>query len=164
MRRDELFFLRNDLSNDRMNKSYGWRLTASSISIAALLFASAVAAQNVTPANLVGTWKSKNGEATYIFSKNHDFEYRRPLPVVQGKKNETSDSPRSHVIRGAWELGTPACTLGQTQGNLMLYFSQARCCFNVRFLGSNLILVHHSAMAISGSEACRDEVIAKDGQ
>lgn len=123
--------------------------------LAPMVITAAYGASPVTEKTLRGMWKEKSGDNVYVFSSNHEFEYRYPTHrYVNNIKQEWIESET-----GAWQFGTEMCEFGKQKGNLMIHLGTKRCCHIAFFLGANLVLNTVSPQQFDN--VCSDRVLVK---
>lgn len=89
--------------------------------------------------NTLGTWRDNSETYVYTFQKDNDFLFRgqKWLPKPNGGAYEPRET------KGAWQYSRGMCWLGENKeqpGNVMIYADTLQCCFNMRSLGSKLLL------------------------
>ena len=120
--------------------------------VVAVTGSSVFSADDISPNNLLGVWKEKDGGAIYSFMKEHEFEFYF-MPTDQTKYQGARH-------KGVWRMGPGICWVGEMKGNLMIHVGTDRCCFLAQILGKNLVL---SIIGIGRSySVCSDRVLVRE--
>ncbi len=90
---------------------------------------------------LIGTWAFKDDPYSlrYTFSKNNDLTTYRP--VLNKSFDVVSKSTKGVWETGSWEIKNNK-TNDKRTCSLTIYVSSSVCCFNYKFIATNLIFTN----------------------
>lgn len=107
--------------------------------------------------SVVGKWSDKSDPAAYSFefAKGQDFIYIHRW-TYQGQ--EKSEKAVGVWELGAWEITSPNGS--KSSCNLTIYADTKQCCFETKFIASNLVLTSKYTNPY-GASMCENRVLVR---
>jgi len=116
--------------------------------------------------SIQGIWKDKSNPDSYQyeFKENNDFVFTSKWE--DKKPWETKGRIETRLDKGVWETGGWEITKSgnvKSTCNLTIYAGSAKCCFDYKFIGNNLIMsLEYKNNDIGSYSLCENRVLVKE--